>query len=79
MPYVKYSFYRIKTRKLKIARKENSTLTNQIMILQKKILQMKTKWVQMRPRRLWKALQIPLQMGRNKNVSTIKFMMQRSF
>ena len=60
-----------------MTRKEKLTLTSQIMILQKKILQMKTKWVQMRLRRLWKALQIPLQMERNKNVSIIKFMMKR--
>jgi len=77
MPSVKYTFCRIKIRKLKMTRKEKLTLTSQIMILQKKILQMKTKWVQMRLRRLWKALQIPLQMERNKNVSIIKFMMKR--
>jgi len=77
MPSVKYTFYRIKIRKLKMTRKEKLTLTSQIMILQKKILQMKTKWVQMRPRRLWKALQIPLQMERNKNVSIIKIMIKR--
>jgi hypothetical protein len=79
MPSVKYTFYRIKIRKLKIARKEKLTLTSQIMILQKKLVQMKTKSVQMRPRRLWKALQILLQMERNKNVSIIKFMMKKSF
>ena len=79
MPSVKYTFYRIKIRKLKIARKEKLTLTSQIMILQKKLVQMKTKLVQMRPRRLWKALQILLQMERNKNVSIIKFMMKKSF
>lgn len=62
-------FFRTKIRKLKTAKREDMILTFQIMILLKIIQRMKIRWAQMRQRRLLKALQIQLQMERNKNVS----------